>query len=319
MAKKSDKYDKDLEYDIDNDDLLDDLESDDNNKKKFIKKVKQYFFKNKIILIIVLLVLIMFIYKSISIVRSKIKENINLKQSVVSNNNDKKLKKSLNDKQILSILQPTQQKKQIYTTSTKKLQDNKIKNKLNLPDQSIASIKNELNNLKTEFTQIQQQESIKIVNLTKANQNLKKIIIGKDILEDKKMSKLYEMINSLAKRQNNTYAQLQHLDDNLKSMIHIMNSMTQHMQAISQEQQKQQQTKHKIKEAKLLALRQKLQYRVQAVVHGRAWLVSKGGEHITVTINDTIKGYGTVLAIDTYSGNVLTSSGVVIKYGMSEK
>lgn len=61
-----------------------------------------------------------------------------------------------------------------------------------------------------------------------------------------------------------------------------------------------------------LAVGQK--YFVEAVVPDRAWLQSKDGKTITVTKGDAIPGFGRVVSIDVYSGDVLTSSGKVVQY-----
>lgn len=53
------------------------------------------------------------------------------------------------------------------------------------------------------------------------------------------------------------------------------------------------------------------EYKVHAVVPGRAWLKSTKGQMITVTEGDSIAYYGKVLVINATDGVVLTSSGVV--------
>lgn len=56
------------------------------------------------------------------------------------------------------------------------------------------------------------------------------------------------------------------------------------------------------------------QYTVEAVVPQRAWLQTASGATLTVMMGDDVPSLGSVTGIDPYTGNVTTSSGVVIKY-----
>jgi len=60
-------------------------------------------------------------------------------------------------------------------------------------------------------------------------------------------------------------------------------------------------------------------YFVRAVIPGRAWLYGADGTSMTVTVGNSIPGYGRITAIDPYSGAVATSSGVKLRYGVSEE
>lgn len=55
------------------------------------------------------------------------------------------------------------------------------------------------------------------------------------------------------------------------------------------------------------------EYRVHAVVPGRAWLKSTKGQLVTVTEGDSIGSYGRILIIDAANGVVLTSSGIAFR------
>ncbi len=57
----------------------------------------------------------------------------------------------------------------------------------------------------------------------------------------------------------------------------------------------------------------KPEYKVHAVIPGRAWLKSTKGQIVTVTEGDSIGHYGKILVIDAPNGVVLTSSGVVFR------
>lgn len=56
-------------------------------------------------------------------------------------------------------------------------------------------------------------------------------------------------------------------------------------------------------------------YYVEAVVPGRAWLQTDHGETITVTVGEEITGLGNVVSIEPATGDVVTTSGEIIKYG----
>ena len=59
-------------------------------------------------------------------------------------------------------------------------------------------------------------------------------------------------------------------------------------------------------------------YHVQAIIPGRAWLRDSEGRVISVARGDALPGYGQVTKIDPRDGNVMTSSGAVIKYGIQQ-
>lgn len=60
-------------------------------------------------------------------------------------------------------------------------------------------------------------------------------------------------------------------------------------------------------------------YHVEAVVPGRAWLKDQNGTTITVGKGDQIRGYGYVTYIDSENGLVVTSSGIVVRYGIDTR
>lgn len=64
--------------------------------------------------------------------------------------------------------------------------------------------------------------------------------------------------------------------------------------------------------------RAQVTYSIHALVNGRAWIISSDGLSRSVTVGDTIQGYGTVSEIDPNRGIVITSSGKVIRYGTND-
>lgn len=63
---------------------------------------------------------------------------------------------------------------------------------------------------------------------------------------------------------------------------------------------------------------QYINYYIQAVIPGRAWLIGSNGSTLTVREGTTIPGYGMVKLIDSIQGRVLTSSGKVIKFSQED-
>lgn len=59
-------------------------------------------------------------------------------------------------------------------------------------------------------------------------------------------------------------------------------------------------------------------YYIQAVIPGRAWLISTNGSTLTVREGTPIAGYGVVKLIDPNQGRVITSSGRVIRFSQQD-
>ncbi len=59
-------------------------------------------------------------------------------------------------------------------------------------------------------------------------------------------------------------------------------------------------------------------YSVQAIIPGRAWLMSSQGETLTVNRGSTVPGYGSVRLINAKLGRVFTSSGRVIQFSQAD-
>lgn len=59
-------------------------------------------------------------------------------------------------------------------------------------------------------------------------------------------------------------------------------------------------------------------YYIQAVIPGRAWLMTRNGKSVTVREGTTLPGYGVVQMIDAVQGRVMTSSGRVIRFSQED-
>ncbi|MAZ78042.1 MAG: hypothetical protein CMF39_05135 [Legionellaceae bacterium] len=112
---------------------------------------------------------------------------------------------------------------------------------------------------------------------------------------------------------------LQQVSNQLSVVATQVGKLSAQMQALQAEKSHEAQLKAEMKKKQDAVTRAKLNYFVQAVIPGRAWLKSPNGQSLTVTVGDTIPAYGQVLSIDSYSGSVVTSSGHVIQYAMQEQ
>ena len=63
---------------------------------------------------------------------------------------------------------------------------------------------------------------------------------------------------------------------------------------------------------------QHINYTIQAVIPGRAWLIGSNGSTLTIREGTKIAGYGVVKLIDSMQGRVLTSLGQVIKFSQED-
>lgn len=117
-------------------------------------------------------------------------------------------------------------------------------------------------------------------------------------------------------------AQVEQLQNSLDSsnsentqLSYSLQTLTNQVKSLSAEVKKSQQH-HKKKVVKKPA--PEIHYNLIAVVPGRAWIESSTGSSITVRVGDKVKDYGTVRAVNTSRGMVLTSSGKVIEYGVDD-
>ncbi|MDX2346418.1 MAG: hypothetical protein QNK11_06070 [Legionella sp.] len=59
-------------------------------------------------------------------------------------------------------------------------------------------------------------------------------------------------------------------------------------------------------------------YSIQAIIPGRAWLMSSQGKTLTVSRGSPVPGYGTIRLINAKVGRVFTSSGRVIQFSQAD-
>ena len=58
----------------------------------------------------------------------------------------------------------------------------------------------------------------------------------------------------------------------------------------------------------------KEEYRVRAIISGRAWVEDSAGNNVTVKVGDRIPTYGKITEIKPVEGIVITSSGRIISF-----
>lgn len=61
-----------------------------------------------------------------------------------------------------------------------------------------------------------------------------------------------------------------------------------------------------------------LVYHIQAVIPGRAWLIASNGSTLTVREGTVLAGYGVVKLIDSMQGQVIMSSGHIIRFSQED-
>lgn len=107
--------------------------------------------------------------------------------------------------------------------------------------------------------------------------------------------------------------QLNQLKDELRTVNAQLNGLQQRL-AKPTEQKKAVNAKPKNQKS-TVALVSRPSYHVQAVLPGRAWLVSDDGSAtITVAVGDALPGYGNIVSINPNRASVITSTGYTIPY-----
>jgi len=133
------------------------------------------------------------------------------------------------------------------------------------------------------------------------------------------LNKIDNLSRDVANRQGTVNALQSQLSD-LKSSLNTANSNGIEMKnAVVALAQQVQNLSKQLKEKNIQAKPQKnaspaLVYHLVAMVSGRAWVVGSNGESDSVAVGNKLKNYGTVKAIDVYTGKVITSSGKTITY-----
>lgn len=151
---------------------------------------------------------------------------------------------------------------------------------------------------------------------TMTQQNAKMQIDYKQKISDyeEKNSELQGKVQALNARIAGLEATLAHIDQSMQSSRAQANKdAAAIMQAPASTQ---------VQVASMQPTESHVSYTVQAIIPGRAWLKSEGGETVTVAEGDTLKGYGRVMKIDPYDGVVAIDVGgkiVTLSYGVTSE
>lgn len=123
-------------------------------------------------------------------------------------------------------------------------------------------------------------------------------------------------------------AQISSMNSNISQLASKIDGLTQNLNVLSSkvEQQNNQialliaskKTPAKPRPAAKRVIKPSAVYYIQAVIPGRAWLISSNGSTITVREGTNLPGYGVVKLIDPGQGRVLTSSGRVIRFSQQD-
>lgn len=130
---------------------------------------------------------------------------------------------------------------------------------------------------------------------------------------------MQDMLASQGKQQFQTQTSVMSVQASIDQINQQLQTITQSLSILNADYQLRMERAREAVLAKQRAearLRKIKRYFVDAVIPGRAWLKGADGSTLTVTVGDTLPGYGKVLSINPYSGQVVTSKGV-LPYGQS--
>jgi methyl-accepting chemotaxis protein len=125
-------------------------------------------------------------------------------------------------------------------------------------------------------------------------------------------------VDSLQNTTQNLQSSIDNINGQLSQLNTALTALTNQMQT-QENRWVQSQKKAKPKPVYHKPVIKREGYQTMAVIPGRAWLKSSQGATITVGVGTAIPGYGQVTAINTQSGRVVTSSGIIIKYAPNDE
>jgi intracellular multiplication protein IcmG len=148
---------------------------------------------------------------------------------------------------------------------------------------------------------------------------------------DKKVNALEQERGRLNADLLTMHQQIRDVTQTVSNMTASLDEIKQSMEQISEkmDQQSQQMVRlQSINRAKRIASTQKskkvtpkveqTRYFIQAVIPGRAWLMSTKGTMLTVSRGSEVPGYGDVRLINPKLGRIFTSSGRIIKFSQAD-
>jgi regulator of replication initiation timing len=121
---------------------------------------------------------------------------------------------------------------------------------------------------------------------------------------------LKRQIASINRQNADFRSQMKQLEIKLETILKTVERSTQQLSVLAQSQ-----VEEKVeKKAEIV----KQEYKIRAVISGRAWVEDRSGNNITVKVGDNIPTYGRVTKIKPVEGIIETSSGRVISFSHNE-
>ncbi|OGT31795.1 MAG: hypothetical protein A3E87_02340 [Gammaproteobacteria bacterium RIFCSPHIGHO2_12_FULL_35_23] len=136
-----------------------------------------------------------------------------------------------------------------------------------------------------------------VASLQASNQDLANKIQQQQFQDQTNMTTMQQSIDNVS-------TQMQKISDSVSSLSAAFYKQQEMQQRAAYE-------KAQVAARKAAALRNQKNYFVDAVIPGRAWLKGADGSALTVAVGDELPGYGKVIAINPYSGEVRTTSSII--------
>lgn len=142
---------------------------------------------------------------------------------------------------------------------------------------------------------------------TKTSFNTFDELMGESTKKDEELEKLQKSVSSLNRQYADSRARLQDLDKKVDDLTLLVNRTSTQLSKLIDEDDKRQQSSAK----KDVVLKE---FKIRAILSGRAWLEDKNGNNLTVKVGDKLPTYGRITEIKPEEGVVITSSGRSITF-----
>lgn len=143
-----------------------------------------------------------------------------------------------------------------------------------------------------------------------------------------KLSNMEASQQSLRSDVNGLNSQLSTVNTSISSLNNKLDALNQTLMSLSTRMEQQstvlarmiaQQAKpKKMAVVKRRVIVPRIQYAIQAIIPGRAWLIAQNGSTLTVRAGTIVPGLGTVRVIDPNLGRVVMSTGQVIRFSQQD-
>ena len=145
------------------------------------------------------------------------------------------------------------------------------------------------------------------------------------VLQDK-VGTLERIVSQVSQSNANLQDQMAGVSTSIADIQNSISSLSQQVAALAKpkpvEPEKKQVSNVKTKRSvvkKAAPVVKNMGYYVKAMIQGRAWLITPGGDTLTIAEGDNLPGYGLIGKIDPARGEVTTSSGKIIGYSSGDR